>query len=131
MRTSEEVTACLADLEELTGKPFPFYTLSIDHIRTKRDVERLRRRTRISAMHSMFALISDAIRIHHLMENEDLQYLFQKAYDISKGFHDVDITLLDLQWVLEEEYGLCLTMHGTNIMLERIEQHNPQVNAQA
>lgn len=126
LRTCEEVTACLERLEGLTEKPFPFYTLSIDHIRSRGDVERLRRRTAVSAMHSMFALIADAVVTHTLMDDDDLRFLFQKAHDIAESFHAGEITTEDLLWVLEEEYGLFLTTQGANVILERID---PQAGA--
>ena len=121
LRTCDEVTACLGRLEELTGKPFPFYRLSIDHIRSKGDVERLRRRAAVSAMHSMFALIADAVVTHHLMDDDDLRFLFQKAHDIAEGFHAGEIATQDLLWVLKEEYGLFLTTQSANVILERMD----------
>lgn len=127
LRTCGEVTACLAELEELTGKTFPFYSLSINHIRSKGDVERLRRKSAISAMHSMFALIADAVLTHHLMEKEEVQFLFQKAYVIAQDFHAGEISIGDLLWVLQEEYGLSLAMRGTNVVLEHMEERGSEM----
>lgn len=122
LRTCDEVTACLARLENLTGKSFPFYTLSIDHIRSKGDVERLRRRAAVSAMHSMFALIADAVLTHDLMEETDLRFLFQKSHEIAKDFLSGEISLQDLFWVLGEEYSLRLFAQGGRVVLERMER---------
>lgn len=121
MRTYEEVAACLAGMEKLTGKDFPFYTLAANNIRSRGDVERLRRRAAVSSMHSMFALIKDAAATYHLMEEDELRFLLQKAHDISTDFHAGEISLQDLLWVLEEEYSLQLSTQGTNVILEYIE----------
>lgn len=129
LRTCREVTACLASLEALTGKSFPFYALAVDNIRSRGALERLRRRAAVSTMHSMFALIADALVTHHLMEEDDLRFLFQKAYDIAEDFHSGALSLQDLLWVLEEEYALRLTTEGTNVLLECVEQQAPHANA--
>ena len=89
LRNRGDVRTCLSALEELTGLKFPFHTLPVTGVRTKRDVERLRRKADENSLHSMFALIADAALARGLITKKYAGSLFRKARaleeEISEG----------------------------------------------
>ena len=120
LRTARDVRTSLGNLEALTGRSFPFYNLVIEGLHSKKDIERLKKRARISAMHSMFALIADSVTVHQIMEEDRLRSLFLKVHSIEKAMMDGEISFRDLLWVLEEEYALQITVQGTEVILSAI-----------
>lgn len=117
LRSHRSVEARLAVLEELTGRSFPFHYLRISNLRTQKDIERLCKKADENALHSMFALIADAVLTYHIMPREDVCRLFQKAHVLTDEIFEGRIILQDLQEVLEKEFGLLLVAEGSNVHL--------------
>lgn len=117
LQSRRDVSPCLSALEELTGLKFPFHTLIVTGIRTKRDVERLRRKADENSIHSMFALIADAALVRGLITKEYAGSLFRKVHVLDEELSEGRISLQDLLGVLEEEFGLLLVAKGAGISL--------------
>jgi len=121
LRDLDDIESRLTSLTGLTGCQFPFHRISALDIRTQGDADRLRRKLRDNALSSMFALISDTILIHGLMDKEGLCHLFVKAQSMLEDLARGDISQQDLLGVLVDEFSLRLYEENNNVVLRPIE----------
>ena len=118
LNTFEEIETRLDTLAGIIGTRFALHRISTANIHTKGDVERLRRKLRENALHSMFALIADTILQKELMEQDALCRLFEKVRSMAEDLERSVISEPDLLGVLRDEFSLHLFHRDGNGVLE-------------
>lgn len=120
LRDRKSAEAQLAVLKDLTGLTFPFHSLPVTDLHTKRDVGRLLQKVDENAIHSAFALIADVLLTHNVMPEADVRRLFLKAHKLKEELFEKRISFQDIQGVLKDEFGLQLAMEGSSVFLQYI-----------
>ena len=120
LSTYEEIGSRLIMLDKRVGIMFPFRRISAANIRTKADLERLRRKLRENALHAMFALIADTIVERNVMDDETLRWLFTKVRSREEDIANKGLSERDLLNVLEDEFSLLLREKDSDVVLEKI-----------
>lgn len=98
----------LAEIRTLTG-----FALSIQHIEptihTRGDLIRFERAVKANAVATAFAIIAEPMIREEVLPLDELQIILQRALSINEEIADGEISVGDIQEMLQEEYNLRLS----------------------
>lgn len=97
----------LSKIEEFSGETLPLKRVNLD-IKTKGDLDRFQNCLRRNAQAATFAIILEPTIREHILEEETLKIVIKKVINMIEEIDAGEISVQDIQEMLQDEYGLYL-----------------------
>ena len=119
LRDPSSYTPVLSDIERKSGVHLPSHPLQETSVHSKKDAERFRRFAQENAAGAVFsAMLEPSERIFGADKTPDI---LRKANDICAEMEEGQISIPDIAWALETEFGLYLDVSGARVRLRPVE----------
>lgn len=111
----------LSKIKCLFGKTLPLKGVNPD-IKTKGDLIRFQSGLERNAKAATFAIILEPMIRDHVLEDETLKIVVKKVLDLLEEIDAGEISVQDIQEMLQDEYGLCLEQSDNSATLKPLEK---------
>lgn len=111
----------LSKIKDFSGETLPLKRVNLD-IKTKGDLDRFQNCIRKNAQAATFAIILEPTIREHILEEETLKIIIRKVLDMIEEIDAGEISVQDIQEMLKDEYGLCLSQSENLATLRLLEK---------